>query len=753
MDYPGFVPFVGENTACIFRDGYIYNVLNNMRLKTGDWVTGNFNPSTNSCTNVAKTFEPLRTILADEAFYFIGGYCIGAESVIPFGKLDISNVPTCYKPNEVVTAIFKLVMKGSCTVTVEEILFSHSTGTFHPSSAIPVEFTNDQQSEIDQEDTMNNEDTYSHPNLSNDPFYSLSDPRFLGSTADDSDDDIPVDFDPIPAELRKPVIPAHKEAIPPLPVAKDYGTSAATMSEPIILPFYYGDKNNPTIQKRKLQPIPVKKQMSFTPSPASISPQNTPPPLVMPRRDPDKKENLNKSIFLMQKQNKHLRNYEDSSPGFSTESEGQNAQGSDLASTKNRSPYSSDIDSRQYSPKFSDGEDFYVDNDDEYDADPEYDEEAPFRSERVDSTSDDDINQYNLHDNVYDSENFDKSFSPSQNSLDEIQIGNLTNPYNLEFDQQEPRVNDPNYSSPSTNTKSDSSSGDESLNFEGKGPKEFMNDIKAWSHVSAGEKLKINAFSNRHIVFAKYEKFAVCHDSDDGRNFGVIFRDENNLKYYDSIAVGGVYKGSMGEIFDNQALNGMPDLSYYLIRPEKVKQCDLRHSVIYVSMKKRGSILQYWNYDNNFTILDVENFGSVAFPKKHFHHITSGALIRGTARFYVHPKIKYYWSFVGNFYIYPDERGSFIRIDESETFCNYLKTKHAKYLAVGGPEYYTPPESFKDGSLTTNAESKDGKCYSRRQVDTLIPTFEYVRSRYIKPFSRKLWNCHHEFILNKKMGK
>lgn len=69
MDYPGFVPFVGENTACIFRDGYIYNVLNNMRLKTGDWVTGNFNPSTNSCTNVAKTFEPLRTILADEAFY------------------------------------------------------------------------------------------------------------------------------------------------------------------------------------------------------------------------------------------------------------------------------------------------------------------------------------------------------------------------------------------------------------------------------------------------------------------------------------------------------------------------------------------------------------------------------------------------------------------------------------------------------------------------------------------------------------
>uniref|UniRef100_A0A914ZEL2 Uncharacterized protein n=1 Tax=Panagrolaimus superbus TaxID=310955 RepID=A0A914ZEL2_9BILA len=705
MAYPGFVTSVGKETASVFRDGYIFTVKNDIELEKGDWVSGDFDPKTKSISNMEKTFEPLKCYPINESFHFIAGYPIGAKFLKPFGKLDISQVPTYFKPNEFVTAVFRLDLEPTCVVTVEEVLFPHAERAFHPSSAIPVNLSFEYYDEMYDVYEGDNEDTNNHQYLFNDP--KVLDPKVLLSS-DESDDDIPINYDPIPAYLRKaPVLPTPQEEIPipsPPRVVRD-----------LFVPETYQREKNP-------QPYSVRKQISFTPSPTSS------PSPVMPKRESAKKEKSNGSKFLMQKQ-KYFRDTADSSPALSSESEGQYVLKPNHPSAKNYIPFSIKNDSRSYSPKRSDDESS-ADEYDEHVADPVKDEESPFRVERFDFASDND--PYNVDSRAYDTENSDKSYSPLPSDNSDIGFSDLKN--------------------------NKISSSDESLNFDGKELKEYMNDIKAWSHVNDGEKMqKIKASNNRHILIAKFDKFAVCYDSNERSNFGVIFCDGDNKECYDSLVVGGIYKGLMGEIFDNRATNGMPDLGYYLIRPEKVKNSEIHHSAIHVTMKRYKPLINFWTFDNHFTILDVDKFGSVALPTKYVHLLGDGAWIAGTAKFYVHPKITYYWSFVGDFGIFLGGKDTRFRIDESETFYYHLTTKYAKYLEVGGPEYYSPPETqwpifphLADIPSTSkvqleNETSKDAKPLSRRKLDALVPTFEYFQNDETSSTFAKDWHRRFEF--------
>uniref|UniRef100_A0A914QTN4 Uncharacterized protein n=1 Tax=Panagrolaimus davidi TaxID=227884 RepID=A0A914QTN4_9BILA len=201
-------------------------------------------------------------------------------------------------------------------------------------------------------------------------------------------------------------------------------------------------------------------------------------------------------------------------------------------------------------------------------------------------------------------------------------------------------------------------------------------------------------------------------------------------KIFDSLVEGGVYSGAMGTYMDNESTNGMPNITYYLIRPKEHRRYAVKNSVISINnMNKWKSIKQVWSFNNSFKILDVEKFGSIAFPSKYSHLIHDGDLIKGTARLYLHPYIHYSWGFVGEFCINSNGASQTIFIDETESFNYHLKTKYAKNLELVGPQYNMPdPESDCTSSSTKHGpnQSKDDVILTRRELEDAIPTFEYI---------------------------
>uniref|UniRef100_A0A914QRV2 Uncharacterized protein n=1 Tax=Panagrolaimus davidi TaxID=227884 RepID=A0A914QRV2_9BILA len=459
MDYPGFVPFVCNNTAYIFRDGSIYNVnKDENNLGTGDGVIGNFEPSKNICSNLKKVEAPLKTVLSDDAFYFIGGYHIGTDCVKPFGKIDISEVPSHYKPNEVVTALFKLVTAKSCAVKIEEILFSHSEGTFDPTSAIPISL----EDQMDQnDDTKDDEDA--KQDKSNDLFYSLSDPKFLNS-----DDTYPS------PKLNEGVKPVNEEY--PIPVARDYNVPESSKSKNG-LPFYFGNDRTNNKPQTEPQTLPVQKQ--FQPSPPLTS---SPPPGIALRR---------------------------SSQNFSSDSDISYTPGFQISSVKANNPNSSKYHP-MFSPKHSDVE-ISSNEDDEYDENPDEDEEYPFWPELDDHT-----------------------FYSKQRNIICTNALNTASTENFSSNTNDQIFKDDNAVYREKQCKSGYAASDLDSKFDGKAPKEFMNNIEAWSHVYVGDRVQdVKSYSDRHLLFAKFEDFAITYYSDantNEENFGVIFRkDKENL--------------------------------------------------------------------------------------------------------------------------------------------------------------------------------------------------------------------------------
>uniref|UniRef100_A0AC35FFN2 Uncharacterized protein n=1 Tax=Panagrolaimus sp. PS1159 TaxID=55785 RepID=A0AC35FFN2_9BILA len=679
MDYPGFVAFVCNNTAYVFRDGLMYNVnKDENKIETGDWVNGNFEPSKNICSNIKTVPAPLKTVLSEDAFYFIGGYHIGTDYVKPFGKVDISEIPSYYKPNEVVTALFKFVTAKSCTVKVEEILFSHSEGTFDPTSAIPISL----EDQIDQNDDTKDVEDAKQDN-SNDLFYSLGDPKFLNSG--DSDSDIPIEFDPIPAKYRKSYPSTLNVEVKlvneeyPIPVARDYSVPESSKSKNG-LPFYFGNDRANNQPQTKPQTLPVQKK--FQPSP----PLASSPPGIPQRKSSQKYSSDFHSSYT---------------PGFQISS-------SFKANNSSSSKYYP-----RFSPKHSDVE-IGSNEDDEYDKNPDEDDECSFWPEIDDHTF------YKKQRNII--------CTNALNTASTKKFSSITNDQIFKDDNAVYRKKQ---------CKSGYAASDLDLKFDGKAHKEFMNNIEAWSHVYVGDKVQdVKSYSDRHLLFAKFEDFAITYYSDantNEENFGVIFRkDKENLKQFDSLVEGGVYTGGMGTYMDNESKNGMPIITYYLIRPKEHRRYAVENSVICINnMNKWKSIKQSWCFNYSFKILDVERFGSIAFPSKYSHLIHDGDLIKGTARFYLHPDIHYSWGFVGEFCINSNGLSQIIFIDETESFYYHLKTKYAKNLEFVEPQYNMPDYESDYTSTSTKCDSNQSKgdvLLTRRELEDAIPTFEYVEA-------------------------